>query len=81
MQNDKTVEALVFGTDDFYQSGPVFRLHVAGINGRVKGAYRQAASQPFEFGHVLYEVFEVKTFKGACFGILHHTDGSAGVNE
>ena len=81
MQNHEPVEVIVVILDDFDQFGPQGRLHVRGVDRRVKLVRGNAVVEPFQFRHVLLKLVEVKCLQGTGFRIFNHTDCTSSVDE
>ena len=81
MQDDETIVAVVFLANDLGNPHPVFRLHIARVDGRAKHDGVDMKVEPLEFGHVLLKLFPVEVLKRARFGILNHTNGATRIDE
>ena len=81
MQDDETVVVLVFLADDLGDPHPVFRFHVARVDGRTKHDGVDMIVEPLEFGHMLLELLPVEIFERTRFRILYHTYGATRIDE
>src|SRR3546814_9849920 len=60
---------------------PYLRIHVRGIQGRIKGMYLPIIVQPLQFREIILDLFETNRPKGFGSGILHHAHRATGIND
>ena len=81
MQDNEAVVVIIVVGDDAYDFRPSHRVHVAGVDRRVKLSHVDFRLNQFEFWHGRDEVVEVERLQYACHGILSHADGTSCIDD
>ena len=81
MQHHETIVAVVLFADEPRQFNPVFRFHVARVDGRIKRLRVDFIVEAVELRHVMLEVLQIEVFQSTRFGILYHADSASRINN